>query len=791
MGQSINLNLIPKGIADVVNVSQFDVGREIEFTLYDGSSKYTIPTGATVQIGGKKGDNHIFAYDQTDGCVSFDGSVVTITTTQQMTACAGDVLAQLRVIKDGVTLASLNFKMYVQAMPDAEGDISETDIPAIIALATEQEEAAAASALKAEGYAIGEQNGTPVSSGTYYHNNAKYYKEQAATSATAAAGSADHADATAADVDEAVQAVEGVVDTTYGMQDSLSIDVDGNPIEGNFAGMPADKLTVDINPIQNLHGYDKPWVGGGNKNKLWTGLSNIKSINTDGTWNDNVYSINGIAYTISTNSSGNVTKIVANGTATANATLNVNSNFDTTNYNGYIYSCLTQAGGSGKFRSAIQQNGSPYTELANDTGSGATITTPSSGTKAGRVWIAISSGRTVSNLEFYPMVRPSGTDSTFAPYSNICPIEGISELDINVKGKNLLIMPAMDTTKNTAVCSTLKDSNNNIVGYQITGTPSTWTSFVFPSNVLDNLVNGQRYKLVCKNDSSSRYLAIWDNNTNSWAAQSISRTPYFTYNSSHTYQVQFGCNAVYSDVKLYPMIIADTETDDTFVPYQKETDIDLEDTRHGATIDIKTGEMIINRVREVLDWAEGVVVSTIGDYTYKHFKTQYRAVYPPSTGRPQLCDKALYKADWTEASSHFYIDAQAPSSAYNTNIFLPTNASITDVEVCYELYSPQKVQLTPAQVEILKGYNRITANGNTVIHLSAVPEKLINYIVNAFGTDESGRTTASRAYAAKEYFYKDGFMYKVTSAIAQNAAFTEGTNCSKTTIFAELTALNA
>lgn len=39
---------------------------------------------------------------------------------------------------------------------------------------------AAADALKAEGYAVGEQNGTPVSSGDpYYHDNAKYYAAEA------------------------------------------------------------------------------------------------------------------------------------------------------------------------------------------------------------------------------------------------------------------------------------------------------------------------------------------------------------------------------------------------------------------------------------------------------------------------------------------------------------------------------------------------------------------------------------------------------------------------------------
>ena len=54
--------------------------------------------------------------------------------------------------------------------------------------------AASNQALKSEGYAVGKQNGTDVASGSdYYHNNASYYSGQASSSATAAAGSADTA----------------------------------------------------------------------------------------------------------------------------------------------------------------------------------------------------------------------------------------------------------------------------------------------------------------------------------------------------------------------------------------------------------------------------------------------------------------------------------------------------------------------------------------------------------------------------------------------------------------------
>ena len=47
---------------------------------------------------------------------------------------------------------------------------------------------------QSEGFAVGQQEGADVSSGSpYYHNNAKYYKEQAASSASSASGSATNA----------------------------------------------------------------------------------------------------------------------------------------------------------------------------------------------------------------------------------------------------------------------------------------------------------------------------------------------------------------------------------------------------------------------------------------------------------------------------------------------------------------------------------------------------------------------------------------------------------------------
>lgn len=84
---------------------------------------------------------------------------------------------------------------------DAEGmieDATEQATAEAISGATSRAETAAETAstngLKAEGYAVGKQNGTDVGSGSeYYHNNAKYYKEQASSSATTASTSASSA----------------------------------------------------------------------------------------------------------------------------------------------------------------------------------------------------------------------------------------------------------------------------------------------------------------------------------------------------------------------------------------------------------------------------------------------------------------------------------------------------------------------------------------------------------------------------------------------------------------------
>ena len=184
--QTINLDLIPNGVNPVVNVSQYDKGQTWNFNLFLNGSAFTIPTGSSVTIRGTKRDSTGFVY-----ACTFSGSTVTATVEEQMTVLSGDQKAELRITKNGDAIATLNFIIRVE--PSALSDdtaISETDIPLIEQAVELMDEAPqiiqnmTALEQDAEAWAKGTKNNVPVGSGAdQYHNNSKWYADQAALAA--------------------------------------------------------------------------------------------------------------------------------------------------------------------------------------------------------------------------------------------------------------------------------------------------------------------------------------------------------------------------------------------------------------------------------------------------------------------------------------------------------------------------------------------------------------------------------------------------------------------------------
>lgn len=237
--QNTELNIVPGGIIPVVHVSQYDVDRVLTFNLYDRNSEASLASGTTAVIEGTKPDGNGFQYAAT-----ISGNTVTVNTTIQMTVLSGTVDCKIVLRNGSQVIGTALFIMDVEKAGINENTpMSETDLPLIIAEATEQMERAEAAAtaaalsetnaatsatnaatsetnaatsetnaatseinaaasastastdaasaetsatnanrdaLKAEGHAVGTQNGTPVTSESpYYHNNAAYWANYA------------------------------------------------------------------------------------------------------------------------------------------------------------------------------------------------------------------------------------------------------------------------------------------------------------------------------------------------------------------------------------------------------------------------------------------------------------------------------------------------------------------------------------------------------------------------------------------------------------------------------------
>lgn len=131
------LNVAPGGVETVVNLSQYENGRELVFHLV-GEGQIVIPAGSTAIIAGTKPDDTIYS---AVGYVDADENTVTFQENVQMSAAAGKWYAKVKVTASGQTVASGMVKFVVEKdviPPDAEQ--SSSDIQGLIAEAAQYAE---------------------------------------------------------------------------------------------------------------------------------------------------------------------------------------------------------------------------------------------------------------------------------------------------------------------------------------------------------------------------------------------------------------------------------------------------------------------------------------------------------------------------------------------------------------------------------------------------------------------------------------------------------------------------
>ena len=211
------------------------------------------------------------------------------------------------------------------------------------------------------------------------------------------------------------------------------VTVTGNPV--NFSapnGGKLDSVSVQIIPTQDLHGYANPWPGGGGKNVMPNVGNSTTFQNVTLTYNsgDSTYTLNG-----STTSAGNIPL------ASISPTL-----MNWVVGNGYTLSCRVVSGsftlgeGTGityavaifdSSNSSFIRGGTRPTEADLD---GYTCT-GNAFSSAGNYQLMLQCwrvGTVFDNLKIRIQIEAGSSATSWTPYSNICPISGLTGLSVYV-----------------------------------------------------------------------------------------------------------------------------------------------------------------------------------------------------------------------------------------------------------------------------------------------------------------------------------------------------------------------
>ena len=271
----------------------------------------------------------------------------------------------------------------------------DNPVSELVEQATNAAEVGIESSFKAEGFAVGEQGGVPVEEGSpYYHNNAKYYSNLAG-------------DPIGTAVEEQTTTTGQFTTKTGGKLESCIVAFE--PIQSG-SGTPSPS---NVRPIT---GHSSVKVGNVGKNKLPLVLSDIKELNTAGTWSGNIYTYDTVTFEVKTDNDGNVIDIVVNGASTGTRTFYLSKSILLTDNTSYTLTGCPTGGSNSSFRLSFY-NGADVVSHKGEA-DGVTINyTKTSGNEVG-AYIRVYNQYQLNNLSFKPMIRlATETDATFVPYN--------------------------------------------------------------------------------------------------------------------------------------------------------------------------------------------------------------------------------------------------------------------------------------------------------------------------------------------------------------------------------------
>ena len=559
---------------------------------------------------------------------------------------------------------------------------------------------------------------------------------------------------------------------------------------------PAKDVTIGIEPMQDLHGQDAPYPAGGGKN-----LFNKDGNLTSGYfWNAN------------------------------NADLTPNQNYYVTDY-------IPVSGSNVK----VSGNTMGYVGTSGSVGMGC-FDSNKDAIRSTNTTVLDISGASYIRLSVYKNDLNTfqceyGTIATsYAPYSNICPISGwtgarivVADVAPNAEGVYTIasvqtgsgdpsptnirpILPGLSFERDDSTTMDVYGGTLDVTTGLLTVTMAevdmgtlNWNAggaqlklfysvisdikqysdalsdrFINkPTTAVNNLQTGEM--------STAENGRIYVYNGGMWADAAAFKTAMSgaqlvyelttpqTYQLTHT-EVQRAMNA---------LGITSTTYDITF-PTEAGT-------VYGGTLDVTTGLLTVTHGyvdMGTLNWRRHV------DANYPYFfangvgnkgvSSQWVVPYFISSmylaaRRFSVTNEDINYIIATDTSSNLYVRNDSYTDAATFK------AAMSGVQLVYELATPQTYQLTPTEVEMLLGDNNVWADtGDSTVAYRA-DTKLYIQKINAPTDDDM---IADAQIASGKYFIIGGNLYKSTTTIPAGDIITPGSNCILTNLADALNALN-
>ena len=443
-----------------------------------------------------------------------------------------------------------------------------------------------------------------------------------------------------------------------------------------------EKVTCNIEPAQDLHGYSNPWPSGGGKNKVPESGWEQGQIQGNGTIGPQQYAVSSPYILLDA------------GTYTLSRQYK------------------NHQGNTGDGQCAYHTYTTEKVHIA-DSG---WVTNPRTFTLTEQTYVRITTRWSTSvnlapsdvGVTFFAQIESGSTATSWTPYSNICPISGYTEEKIEQRGKNLWSFGNQSGTRKIDISNV-----SDIPAGSYKFSANVTTQATSNSRTIFYLQDGTSLQANANGTSMSASVTFASpvSKIELWAGSSASGSTDKTFS--------------YTDVQLE---LGSTAT--TYEPYNPNSQtitIQLGQTVYGGEVDSE-GVLSITKAYALLDDASKWGTSSVG-YIYNVDMTDRKIYNDSYTGLTSSYVPCVYGTDnygrWNSASGLWF----CIKSNTLTLDQIKADATAGKIAITYDLATPITVQLTPIQIQALQGINNLwCSTGDISVDYAA---DLKTYIDNA------------------------------------------------------------